>query len=79
MSPEVAKLAKRAIIDYMAGNLGEFQRLVSKAIELHKNIDRLVKCKYKINGNWIEAKVDFNTGSIYTMDNKVLRKGGTKA
>jgi hypothetical protein len=75
MSPEVAKYCKRAIIDYMAGNFGEYERLVNKAIETNKNLGKLVRCKYKINGQWIDAKIDFTSGNIYSLDNKVLRLG----
>lgn len=75
MSPEVAKYCKRAIIDYMAGNLGEFERLVNKAVEINKNIDKLVRCKYKINGEWVQARIDFTSGKIYSLDGMVLRGG----
>ncbi|MCY6372438.1 hypothetical protein [Clostridium ganghwense] len=72
MSPEVAKLANRAIIDYLAGNKKEFERLVSKAMKLNKRV-KLFDCKYKMNGKWIPAKINWDTGEII-VDGQVIRR-----
>lgn len=73
MSPEVAKYAYRAVIDYMAGNFGEYERLANKAIEFNKKEDKLVRCRYKRQGQWINAYIDFNTGIIKSKEGIVLR------
>lgn len=44
MSPEVAKYCKRAIIDYLAGNMDEFTRLVSIAMEIYKQQENVCEC-----------------------------------
>lgn len=75
MSPEVAKYCKRAIINYMAGNSGEFERLVNRAIEFNKNEDELVKCKYWHKGQKVDAYISFQTGVITSTTGEVLRKG----
>lgn len=73
MSPEVAKYCKRAIIDYMAGNIEEYERLVNKAIEFNKTEDELVKCKYWHKGKKVDAQINFSTGVITSKDGEVLR------
>ncbi|WDU82295.1 hypothetical protein [Caloramator sp. Dgby_cultured_2] len=36
MSPEAAKLAYRAIIDYLGGNMKKYKELVNKAMAIYK-------------------------------------------
>ena len=69
MNAELIKLAYRGIISYMAGR--EYKSLIT---EVSKTEDRLVRCRYKIKGQWVHAYIDFSTGAITKTDGTVLRK-----
>jgi hypothetical protein len=35
----------------------------------------LSRCRYKINGKWIHAKINLTTGDIIDLDGNMLRRG----
>lgn len=80
MSPEVIKYCKRAIIDYMAGDLEKYEALVNKAIEMSKqglcqNCGNILStCKYGHKGNKQTAKICMKCGQVYIKD-EIVREG----
>ncbi len=70
MNAELIKLAYRGIISYMAGR--EYKSLITEVQA--ETEDKLVKCRYKINGKWVHAYIDFSTRAITKTDGTVLRK-----
>lgn len=44
MSPEVARYCKRAIIRHLAGDMDEFQRLVSLAMQIYDSNVEICEC-----------------------------------
>lgn len=74
VSKECAQYCKRGIVRYLNGDTKEFNRLVNMAIEFNKQEPKLVECRYKVNGKWVDAKIDWGSGVIYGIDGQVLRR-----
>ena len=85
MSPEVAKYCKRAIIDYLAGNMDEFKRLVSIAMEIYKQQENVCECgtmliegKIRHGKEKIDIMLCTSCGQVYKDGEKLMRIRGKK-
>lgn len=50
------------------------RRQTTEKTEEKQGNEKIANCRYKLNGKWIDAVINFTTGDI-TADNKVLWKG----
>ena len=84
MSPEVAKYCKRAIIDYLAGNMEEFKKLTSKAMAMYKRIytcecgTMLIKGALRHGKEKIDIMLCINCGQVYKEGEKLMRIRGRR-
>lgn len=78
LSAEARKYTARAIIQLLAGNkqkVEEYCNYVNKTIEIHREEPKLVRCRYKKNGQWIQAEINWSTGIIKDLQGNVLWEG----
>jgi hypothetical protein len=75
VNQDVVKYAARAVVRYLDGNLDEYKRLTDMAMSFHTKEPELMDCRYKVNGQWVKAKINWNTGEIFDMSGGLVRKG----
>jgi hypothetical protein len=75
ISSEALAYCERGIARYLSGDINEFLKLTNKAMEIHKETPNLINCRYKVNGQWIKSRICFETGCIYDLQGKLLRRG----
>ncbi|WDU84222.1 hypothetical protein [Caloramator sp. Dgby_cultured_2] len=80
MSPEVVKLAYRCIINYMGGDIGKFNELVAKAMEIYKSEGNICECGSKlINATYrhgkekCSVKLCTNCGQVFKDGEKLMK------
>lgn len=84
MSPEVAKYCKRAIIDYLAGNMDEFRRLTSIAMAMNKQVYTCECGEVLIEGDLRHGKdkdkilLCTRCGQVYKEGEKLMRIRGKR-
>lgn len=80
MSPEVAKLVHRAIVDYLDGQNDEFFRLVNKAMQINGELTCRhcggikIECKYGHKNNKKRGYLCTDCGEV-TIEDTVVKEG----
>lgn len=79
MSPEVAKLAFRAVIDYLDGDINKYLNLTHKAMRYNGEITChncggvQIPCRVGYKGNWKHGYICLGCGQIM-IDRKLYRQ-----
>lgn len=82
MSPAVEKLAFRAVINYMAGNMEDFRKLLKMAMDIREKSlcnecgELLISCKFGHKGHMQEAILCTKCGKIHIGNNQVRKVHG---
>lgn len=75
-TPEVAKLAYRAVIDYLGGNFEEYKRLIKIAMKYNNEMTCencggiQIPCRVGQKGNWKNGYICMDCGQLI-VENKV--------
>lgn len=77
ISKEALSYCSRGIVRYLNGDIKEFEKLVTQAMNFSEVEikEQWTSCKYWHNGEKVKAKIDFRTGVIIDLKGNVLRKG----
>ena len=75
LSSEALAYCERGIVRYLNNNMDKFLELTTKAMAINEEIPDLMPCRYKLNGEWVQARICFQTGCIYNLNGNLLRRG----